>query len=593
MNGWNVTEFPLGNMSRDLPEPVLGPDGQPYRYSTPGIDTNSVAPSVLLFSSVLGSGWKRFYQERYDEALRHNRNDAMAMRRDCILKGLLEERIRGTATLNFHLEVPNLKNPIERGIRDGLQRAVDLTWHGRSMLFWLMEALWYGRSAASLEVDWTEIELADPNFKPQQPSIFGGNGAMNGGVNGSANGNGMGSLMGGAPAVATVRTTKKMVKYIKKWRPVNGDKLNYSYDHKPAVLVWGATTDRDIPGAKFVYTTLNKALRIDEPFFRERFIIHSHEMTDSDFFDAEQADGLHGVGLRSYLYWWWWLKSEWLANVTDWVERAGLGVRVWYYQGGNDASRKEVVEAAKTNQRRTNLIVPRYGDGNGRNNDAFHFEDVATGGADLLLRLQQYVDGHIERYVLGQSALPGDKEKEDDVRAGARAKIIAMDAMRLADTLTEDLLKVNLKWCYPSYRNLPVKWVFDVEKPDTEKKLEAINKAFGMGVAFRADDVRGLTGLDAPQEGDDIVSDQQQRGLAAQGNPLEQKPSGTEPGEDVEGGFSMTPGTAPDTEGGDEGYGAIASKIEEARGMGSQNGQQRKTKKPQTAEEFVASVLGG
>ena len=40
------------------------------------------------------------------------------------------------------------------------------------------------------------------------------------------------------------------------------------------------------------------------------------------------AEGVHGVGIRTFVYFLDWLKKEWVSNISDFMERAGLGVVV-------------------------------------------------------------------------------------------------------------------------------------------------------------------------------------------------------------------------------------------------------------------------
>src|SRR5574341_289095 len=72
----------------------------------PGYYDPSVAvPHIITFSAIISSAQKAYYHDRFDEALKHAREDALVMRRDCFLMGLLKERKLATASKNWYIRV--------------------------------------------------------------------------------------------------------------------------------------------------------------------------------------------------------------------------------------------------------------------------------------------------------------------------------------------------------------------------------------------------------------------------------------------------------------------------------------------------------
>src|SRR5262249_19084285 len=89
-------------------------------------------------------------------------------------------------------------------------------------------------------------------------------------------------------------------------------------------------------------------------------------------------------------------------------------------------------------------------------------------------------------------------------------QLLHADADNLAETLTEDLLGPAMHFNFPQF-DFRMRFEFIVEDPEKKEKIEAI-KAFGpMGLKFREDEVRELTGLSAPGEGDEILGGGQQK----------------------------------------------------------------------------------
>lgn len=489
------------NNSHATPRLIDPNTGKPFNAKSDRYDEFPI-PHVMTGAWIIRSGHQVYLHGKFDEALRKNREDALAMRRDAWLMSLLQERRLATASLKWHLEVDNEKDPTEKALKDGLTKVLKATPRLQSMLYYLLDAVWYGRYGSQLNYGWKWMDVPVCQSAPQ--------------VGGPTAG----------PAVKSATMQKRRALVIERGLghpghvPVNGDKIGHKLDHTPYIMVHGGQDDQLPDWPEPIYTSQAKAMPL-EGWLRERFILHSHEFTDADFYEAEAAEGVHGVGIRSYIYFLDWLKKEWVSNISDFMERAGLGVRLWYYQGGNADAKARMEEIAKDNIRRINILIPRYADQRNQAQDTMEWKDVPTGGAEFLLEMVKWIDEAIERFIIGQT-LSSSTEGSGlggtgvaDLHAATKNKIIAFDANNLADTLTEDFVRVVQYWTYPEYREVPVRWAFDVDQPDRKETLEAVKTFVDMGGKVPAGPVREMVGVPAPEEGDEVLSQQTMQAASA------------------------------------------------------------------------------
>src|SRR5262245_47386491 len=104
---------------------ILGPDGRPYVDPMAGGPEEGLAlPHVYQFSGMIGGAWRTYIHDRWDEAMRRGREEALSMRRDAFLMGLMQERSLGVASLRWHIEVDNDRDPQQKAIKDGLTAIV-------------------------------------------------------------------------------------------------------------------------------------------------------------------------------------------------------------------------------------------------------------------------------------------------------------------------------------------------------------------------------------------------------------------------------------------------------------------------------------
>lgn len=440
---------------------------------------------VYTFGSIIKGGSESYFHGQWDEALKHNRRNALAMRRDCFLMGLIEERIRAVTRNKWHIEVDSPKDPRQKMVADGLTKIIKDVPKLKRFMNALSWAKWYGRYANQVKWEWDTMELPlATNSGPIVP--------------------------GSTPQVATMQR----MKYLRcaKHKPVNGDKLGNEWDGTPYVLVNGAMADR-IPKSEIIYTTQAPGLLL-RGTWRERFVIHTHAPDDADYFEGEMAGGIYGVGIRSRIYWLDFMRREYVSWVVETLQRIGLGIVVIYYDASNPDAKLEAKKAAKRYSRKSALVLPRTMDGRGAG--GVEVVDAPVSGAQIVQELQQHIEDVLERYIVGQSMSSGADNDSGlggtgraNFAADTKQDIVAEDAEELAETMTGSvdepgLVSVIKRWTY-SWADFPARLVFNVDDVDPAKKLDAVKNAVSMGVSFPEGPVRELTGIPAPEEGEPTI----------------------------------------------------------------------------------------
>lgn len=516
---------------------LKGPDGNPapaektflvdgYGNALTAGDKDFALPAFMTVSSIISGANKTYLALGYDEALKHSRANAMAMYRDCRILALLEERIESVVNLKWRLRVENEKDPAQKCVKDGLTQAMRRIPRFKRILRSLMKwGLWAGRGCSELCWRWEEMELpAVPQanlFEEMDQTIRGTSRYEDAPPIADEN-----SAMGGQPEQKTSiepEFPKEMRPALIpfKNRPVNGDKINYLWGYSPQGAPPGTPIVRvypgdQIPDAEIIYDNLGPNVALTGEW-RERFLIHIYDPDDADYFAPEMAGGIYGVGIRSRIYWVNWIRMEYASWIQDLYDRVGLGFIVIKYDMGSDRARKEAVAAAKQWNRRSVLAIPVSPD-QLLKAGSIEVVEVPTTGAVVVQELVKYLDKHIERYILRQT-IGGSSGSQGD---GARGTIgpaemarntemqrIKSDAEELAETLTGSddepgLVSIMKKWTYPGAK-FPVWLEFETGDENKKETLQAVTMASGMGVTFKTDEVRSLTGLSKPDPGDETI----------------------------------------------------------------------------------------
>lgn len=465
------------------------PAAQQKEGRVPG-DGAMPLPHFMTFSQVVN--WaSRTYRYTFDEALRHSAKNTLALRRDPVVMEAIRSRQMATAQLPWHLEPANPEDTAQVEAAKEITAILKATPRFEQMMMHLLEAIFYGRYGVQMNYSW--------DFSAGK---------------------------------------RRMI--VKDFKPVNGDKMCFRYSGQAGILVHATYQ------GNWSITDRGRA-HFFSPEEREQILIHKHEPEDADFYEGELAGGIHGVGIRSKIYWLWYLRSQVLTFLMDYLERIGAGgLTVYYFEAGNPQSLAEVKQCAEEQMRNNTILFPRYRD-NSTGGPGIERIDPSPAGAQLLYDLiTQYFDQQIRRYIQGADNNEMT-EGEAAVLGDTHSRMVRYDAMNLQETLTHDLVKVLQKYNFPG---LPqIKFVFDIDKPNAVETLQAAQAFYQMGGTLDEDELRAVLGLSRPQPGHAIL---------AQNMPLNPSTMGTQPtgvpiegqsGPVPQGGAEVSPNGVPTTEG--------------------------------------------
>ena len=434
-------------------------------------------PHFLSFSELVNFQ-SRSYRWNHDEALRHSTANALAMRRDPIVMSALRARQIPVSQLSWHIDCQNPEDMRQAAAAKLVTDLIKRTPRLQQMMMCLLEAVFYGRYAIQISYGW---DFTDGK--------------------------------------------RRMV--VKDFKPINGDKMAFRWSGNAGILVHALfegdweITER---GRTHFFTD----------YERDQIVIHKHEPEDADFFEASLAGGVHGVGIRSRIYWFWYLRSQTMSFLMDYLERMGAGgLTIAYYEHGNPQSLADVKECMENQFKNHTILFPRYRDTT-TGGPGIERIEPSNNGAQLLESLvTNYFDAQIRRLILGQDltsqAGPGGSDGVATLHGETFNRIIKYDAVALQDTLTQDFVRILQKYNVP-HDIPPLRFMFDVDKVNAGEMLEAANQFYQMGGSIDEDELRTTIGLSRPKQGGAVLTQNMPMnpatlGTVPQGTPMEGMPA--------------------------------------------------------------------
>ena len=428
-----------------------------------------VMPQVQTFQGIVTSASHSYLNP--DEAIKNCPENALKMERDCFVMECIQARQRGVALLNWHVEPEDARDEKQKAIADIITGIMQQIPRFTEMRRQLLEAVWYGRYA--VQTRWGMVKR-------------------------------MGKKYWG----------------IVDTKPIHGDKLAFRYDdgsgefdeNQIGIRVTGARMKNDVMqgNRKLEATTWGMAYFL-EPWERDLVVLHKHMIRDAAYEDYLSAGSIHGVGIRSFIYWTWLQMSECMAFLLEYIERTGQGIWIYYYPSGNDQAKQEVETTAEQANRSNVILMPRMSGDPAL--DAFGIEriDPSPQGAENLKAVIHEFFGHrIKRYVLGQT-LSSESDSTGlgsgvaDLQYNSYFEIIKYDATNLEETITDEIVKQIVEKNFPEWTDYNFKFKIDTESAEKEKKLASFRQAYDMGARIREADVMDAIGLGAPQDGDVVL----------------------------------------------------------------------------------------
>ncbi|MCC7424814.1 MAG: DUF935 family protein [Planctomycetaceae bacterium] len=449
-------------------------DGKPATPGAAPLHGQFPLPHVLTFQSIIGSISKVYRAN--DEAIRNSIDNARFMRNDCGVMECVEARQRAVSLLGWHIEPEDKKSQRQKDLCTEITKIISRIPRFDMYRYVLANAAWYGRYAVQNQYNWVNVGgryycLPHPEHGDHE---------------------GLG------------------------WLPINGDKIVFRYDdgtldpERPAGQVGirvGAFKAGDTIGGKWKVEATDRGMAYFlSPEERRNIAIHKHAIEDGAYEAAVDAGMIHGVGIRSRIYWDWFQKQECLAFLMEYLQRSAGGIELWYYDEGNPKAKAETEQAATTrvsNGGRNIILVPRP-----RGEDAMAYgvqlvEPGVQGVAELKDLLTNYFGHRIKRYILGQTLT--SEADATGLGSGVAAahidtfmQIVKFDANGIDETLTRQLVRQIQLYNFPSSVGVWLRFKTETESPDVDKKLDACNTAFQMGARFKESDILDMVGMEAP-----------------------------------------------------------------------------------------------
>lgn len=423
-----------------------------------------------------------------DEALRDSPDNAERMRKDCGIMECVEQRQRAVALLPWHIEPEDDKDEEQKALASVMQAILEETPRFTEVRRGILEAIWFGRSAAANQFGWDRVQ--------------------------------------GQWRIVVRRT-----------EPRHGDKLVFRYDDGDRSVDPEQVGIRVSTAFRTAYNQRQNAVRRKiqptemglvywlDRWERETMIVHKHMVEDAPFEDPRGAGRIHGVGIRDRIYWTWYAQVECLQRVVEYLDRAAFGVEVWPYPAGNDIAKRQAESAALNSLGggRTVILAPVPQGENGDQYLPHLIEPGLAGVAQTMDIIRTYFGHRIKRYILGQTLsseadATGLGSGVADAHLATLADILSYDARNLEETITKDLLRPLLKWNFREYGHLKLRFRIDTESDNVRERLEAIYKAWQMGLKIKDEELYRIVGIAKPDHEDEVLQNPQVMNAVAAAN---------------------------------------------------------------------------
>lgn len=458
-------------------DPASKAPGSPPLYG------NDAVPHTLTFQSLVGSFSRAYINP--DKALNDSLNNAYLMENDIGLLESVECRRRLTAMLDWEIKPEDEKCPYQVSLAQELQRIVGRIKYFTNYRMHLMNAIWYGRSGIQHRYGYNKV---NGSFRMMPTPLH-------------RDHNG--------------------------WMPVHGDKLVFRYEdnvqnerdsgayaHQMGLRIGTNLGDKVRLHRDYELEPVSDGLALFlKPYERDTFVVHKHFIEDAAFQHSFFAGSIHGVGIRSKIYWEWFLKQEAFAFLTQYLERSAGGIEVWTYPMGDEKALEKTKQAARerlANGRNCIFFPKPLGD----DSDSYKFEIIEPGamGLDIMQSIvENYYGGRIKRYILGQelsteAKATGMGSGVAEAHMDTLAQIVQFDASNLEETLTYELVRYIQQLNFPETMGWHMRFSLKTRDENTAERLAALNSAYQMGASIAESEVFKILGLSAPTTGQKVLS---------------------------------------------------------------------------------------
>lgn len=383
----------------------------------------------------------RTYRYTFDEAVRHSRQNAVAILRDLVIRNALMTRWTPVVQLSWSL-IPS--DPTDNAQVEGaakLTKVIERTPKLQDFFQALLWGEWFGRQGVSQTFEWVQVFdeqwLVVRDFKP---------------INGDS--------------------------LIARWSGDWGQLVNGQYDGDKEA------TDR---GYAHFYT----------PEEREAVVVHTAPGEDSDFYDYELAGQIKGSGLRGHVYWTWWFRANFQALLADFSERFSQGIWIGWYEYENAESKQEMENTLAGYKNNRHLLFPR--DQDGKTAYGLEVKEVGTANPQFIRDAIREMDELLHSYITGRSLNEVDVPVGGDGAGLVEDRIsrqVKFSGKRLSETLTAEWLPVLAKYNTPGVP--PPRFVFNIDAPNAGEVLGYARAIHELGGPIDLDHLYEVAGLPVP-----------------------------------------------------------------------------------------------
>ena len=261
-----------------------------------------------------------------------------------------------------------------------------------------------------------------------------------------------------------------------------------------------------------------------DPIEKAATTIHKHIIEDYPFEEPRMAGGMYGVGIRSRVYWTWFQMQETIKIMLNFLERTGLGIEMWPYQANNPEHEKAVrkMMEARGSSGYSAFLVPIMGGEDGQLYEPRIVEPGPGGVSEINSVITERYHDQIKRYIMGQK-LTSEAEGTGmgsgvaDAHMATFHDIIKFDSTNLENTETKTLRYQQTKM-FPGSEGVFLSFKLKSESADKAEKMEAMERAHGMGFNINPDHLGDVLGLSEAPEGQGLA-DRHASQMAAAGTP--------------------------------------------------------------------------
>lgn len=360
----------------------------------------------------------------------------------------------------------------------GIPRITDFIRH-------LLDALWYGRSAANV--------------------VYGKNGDLI---------------------------------YIREWLPIHGDSIVSTELNQIGLKVGPRYYNRTEGVLNPAESTINETiigwdsriLPLDERQ-RATVILHTYQAQGVDFDDPYEAENAYlGRGMRDLCWYYWSMKQAALQNWATYIERYSMGIRIGTYPIGNDQGRAEMATVMQNMIGDVSALMPRDPNATGEQPYDIKILEPASGNAETFARMVEYLVDNIKEIILGQT---GSSEAiSTGIGSGVaeeHAKTLNRQMQYVANGLAETINREIVASLYQqNYGNegVPPQFTFAISKPDPEAYMKSVEIFTKLGGRVSEREARKVFGLAEPEDNEPVLQAPAEGGALA---PLDVRAMGDDP----------------------------------------------------------------